>query len=76
MTGTQDIGDLAEVPEDQRVDTDDPEPNEDADADLTDVQDGELVDLVASQGDADSPDADRLEELAADPDTLGSEGAS
>lgn len=40
-----DIGDILAVPEAERLEVDDPEPNDDADADLSDVPDGDVVDL-------------------------------
>lgn len=40
-----DTGSLNEVPEHEQVDTDDPEPNEDAGDDCADVEDGEVLDI-------------------------------
>ncbi len=46
MSEPTDIGDAADVPEDQRVDIDAPEPNEDAGDLLDDLDPGVFVDLT------------------------------
>lgn len=61
-----DTGDFTEVPPEQRVDHDDDPPNEDADDPLTDVQEGQVVNLADTEDDDDDDDDEPEEQDSGD----------